>query len=157
MAIRLIGASVVALAVGLWVLPAAAQYDYGTPPASPTPAAGSQADRAERQLRTAIQHSKELAAGAAALSGIQTHLQHVVNCLEGSGGRNFKAAAGHPCQGMGNGFLNDARDKPGAVLLARHANELAVDLVTGRIDVATGQAGARAVAATLEEAMKLLR
>lgn len=139
----------VAVAGLLWLVPAASA-DYHTGGA---PAGGG----AEAQLRTAIQHSKELAAGAAALSGIQTHLQHVVNCLEGSGGRNFKAAAGHPCQGMGNGFLNDARDKPGAVLLARHANELAVDLVTGRIDVATGQAGARAVAATLEEAMKLLR
>lgn len=145
--------SVILLAVmGLvpWTLSVAyGDYHEPAPPAAQP--------SAEAQLRTAIQHARELAAGSAALSGIQTHLQQAVNCLEGQAGRNFKAASGNPCQGMGNGFLTDARDKAGAVFLARHATDLAVDTLTTVRDVATAQGGARSVAATLEEARTLLK
>lgn len=139
-----------AVAVILWTV-AAAYGDYHTT-SPPTQTTG-----AEAQLRTAIQHAKELAAGSAALSGIQQHLQHVINCLEGARGKNFKAAAGHVCEGMGNGFLVDARDKAGAVFLAKQANDLAVEAVTTLRDVPTAQAAARSVAFILEEGLKLFK
>jgi len=122
---------------------------YGDPP--------SAAATGEGQLRTAIQHAKELGATSSALSGVQTHLQHTINCLEGPRGKNFNAQAGNPCQGQGTGFLNDAKDKAGAVFLAQHADALAVDALKSAKDVATAQAAARSVAAILEEAMKLLK
>jgi hypothetical protein len=59
------------------------------------------------QLKVAVQHAG-LAQSATALAGVRTHLQHVVNCLEGSGGGMFKAAGGNPCQGKGGGILPDA-------------------------------------------------
>ena len=61
------------------------------------------------QLTTAIFHSGELAQRGTAVSGTQLHLQHVINCLEGAQGRNFKIAGGHVCQGQGNGILVDLR------------------------------------------------
>lgn len=64
---------------------------------------------ARAQLTTTIFHAGELAQRGTAISGTQTHLQHVINCLEGDKGRNFKAAPGYPCQGQGNGILVDLR------------------------------------------------
>ncbi len=64
---------------------------------------------ARAQLTTAIFHAGELAQRGTAVSGTQLHTQHVINCLEGLQGRNFKAAAGHVCQGQGNGILVDLR------------------------------------------------
>lgn len=112
---------------------------------------------AEAQLQTAIQHARELAAGSAALGGIREHLQHTINCLEGSNGKNFKRAAGHPCEGMGRGFLVDASGKAGALFLARRADALAVEAVATLRDVPTAQAAARSVAFLLEEVRKLLK
>lgn len=141
----------VVLFVGPVVVWAQGQYD-------PAPApVGQQTQAIEGQLRTAIQHAKELGATSSALGGIQMHLQHTVNCLEGSSGKNFNAQVGNPCQGQGNGFLNDAKDKAGAVFLARQADQLAIDTVKTVKDVPTAQAAARSVAAILEETMKLIK
>jgi hypothetical protein len=151
---RRIGAGILLAAAALivWIVPVA-HSDYhstGNPP-------GPQTGGTEAQLRTAIQHASELAAGASSLSGIRTHLQHAINCLEGARGKHFKAAGGDPCKGMGNGFLADARGKAGALFLARQANDLAVEAVTTLRDVPTAQAAARSVAFVLGEAMKLLK
>ena len=62
---------------------------------------------ARTQLTTAVFHAGELAQRGTAVSGTQLHLQHVINCLEGTQGRNFKGAGGHVCQGQGNGILVD--------------------------------------------------
>src|SRR2546430_17698032 len=35
------------------------------------------------------------------------HLGHVVNCLEGKGGKNYDANNLNPCQGQGGGILPD--------------------------------------------------
>jgi len=64
---------------------------------------------ARTQLTTAIFHSGELAQRGTAIAGTQLHLRHVINCLEGDKGPNFNQAAGYPCQGQGNGILNDLR------------------------------------------------
>lgn len=74
---------------------------------------------ATAQLRTAIFHAGQLAvrgAPSGTPGGAQVtdtalatreHLQHVINCIEGPGGKNFKTASGYPCQGQGNGILVD--------------------------------------------------
>lgn len=64
---------------------------------------------ARTQLTTTIFHSGELAQRGTAVAGTQLHLRHVINCLEGDKGPNFNTAAGYPCQGQGNGILNDLR------------------------------------------------
>lgn len=71
------------------------------------------------QLKTAIFHSSELAQKGSSIAGVQLHLQHTINCLEGPKGAHFKAAAGYPCQGQGNGIIPDlqaaaAQGVPGA-------------------------------------------
>ncbi len=59
------------------------------------------------ELKTAIYHSSELAQKAAVMGPVQLHTQHTINCLEGPKGMHFKAAAGFPCQGQGNGIVPD--------------------------------------------------
>lgn len=61
---------------------------------------------AVESVATAIRHAR-LAAEGDSTDAVHRHLQHAINCLEGSNGRHFDAAAGHPCEGMGNGALND--------------------------------------------------
>jgi hypothetical protein len=64
---------------------------------------------AKTQLTTAIFHSGELAQRGTAVAAAKTHLQHTMNCLEGSKGPNFNAAPGYPCQGQGNGVIPDLK------------------------------------------------
>ncbi len=64
---------------------------------------------AKTQLRTAIFHSGELAQRGTALSGALLHVQHTINCLEGTQGPDFKAATGNVCQGQGNGIIPDLK------------------------------------------------
>jgi hypothetical protein len=61
------------------------------------------------QLQTSVFHAGELAQRGTAIAGTRTHLQHVINCLEGPNGANFVQAAGYPCQGQGRGALVDLR------------------------------------------------
>jgi hypothetical protein len=61
------------------------------------------------QLQTSVFHSGELAQRGTAIAGTRTHIQHVINCLEGPNGANFVQAAGYPCQGQGRGALVDLR------------------------------------------------
>ncbi|KEZ76028.1 hypothetical protein [Salinisphaera hydrothermalis] len=49
-------------------------------------------------FRIAAEHAG-YAAKADKLETIQTHLHHVLNCLEGPPGRDSQAAAGDPCHG----------------------------------------------------------
>ncbi|MDA8388538.1 MAG: hypothetical protein M0Z58_07760 [Nitrospiraceae bacterium] len=42
-----------------------------------------------------------MAARSKQLSRIHLHLQHVLNCLEGSTGRDYRKVAGNPCTGAG--------------------------------------------------------
>lgn len=58
------------------------------------------------QVTTAHKHAT-LAQKAGSVDMTHTHLQHVINCLEGSSGDDFDASAGTPCKGMGDGALKD--------------------------------------------------
>jgi hypothetical protein len=81
----------------------------------------------KKELQTAIFHSSELAQRGSAVAAAKLHVQHVINCLEGPNGPNFKTEAGYPCQGMGNGIVPDLKDAvaakvPGADAALKEAN-----------------------------------
>ncbi len=63
----------------------------------------------ENEISTAIDHA-EFSVQANKTATIHLHLHHVVNCLVGEKGKQFYAAAGDPCKGMGNGAINDAQN-----------------------------------------------
>lgn len=129
-------------------------------PAAP---AKSSVEDIKKQLQTAMFHAGELAQRGSAVAASKTHLQHVMNCLEGTGGPNFVAAVGYPCQGMGGGVLPDLRaagsDVKGAAEALRFAN-VAWTLVTTGLrsnDVDEVQPYAKVVAAQLKLALDALQ
>ncbi|MDQ7828006.1 MAG: hypothetical protein QN122_05350 [Armatimonadota bacterium] len=115
------------------------------------------------QLRTAIFHSSELAQRGTAVAASRLHMQHTVNCLEGPEGPNFSAAAGHPCQGQGNGIIPDlqravsagARGAERAMVFVRAAHTLALQALKSN-DVNEVQPFAIVVARNLQQAMAVL-
>lgn len=64
------------------------------------------------QWKTSVQHSK-FSQDYNGMKEITSHLQHVVNCLEGPTGPGFEGGAGNPCQGQGSGMIADSK-KAGA-------------------------------------------
>jgi len=70
------------------------------------PAAEMMSGAATKELDTAIAHAKN-AAGASSTAQVELHLHHVVNCIEGKDGKNYFAASGDVCEGMGKGLLQD--------------------------------------------------
>jgi len=63
----------------------------------------------QTELKTATFHSGELAQKVNTVAGVQLHLHHVINCIEGPSGADFFAQAGYPCQGQGNGIIPDLK------------------------------------------------
>jgi hypothetical protein len=105
----------------------------------------------ETQLNTAIAHAG-FSSEADALEMAQRHLGHVLNCIEGEGGKHFNAAWGHPCGGQGEGIANDLASHPMAedvALLIDAARGLAVAGVQAE-RLAAVQNAARGVRALLE-------
>ncbi|MBI3998534.1 MAG: hypothetical protein HY355_05830 [Armatimonadetes bacterium] len=91
----------------LGILAGSTFAQYGT--YDQPPAGGSDV---KTQLRTAVVHANN-AAGSESIRNVQSHLTHVVNCLEGPRGRNYAQAELNPCQGQGSGILVDLRSAPG--------------------------------------------
>lgn len=119
-------------------------YDYGPPPA---PALGG---KAGTQLKTAIEHAKN-AAGSNTINTAVTHLGHVLNCIEGTKGKNFNSAWGHVCQGQGDGIMADiksAKNADDVMLVLDAADSLALAGVRSK-DLGAVQTAARGVAALL--------
>jgi hypothetical protein len=63
-----------------------------------------------KELATAAAHAG-MAAGAESPQMVRSHLQHVINCLEGPKGANFSAALGNPCASLGDGAIPDAKEE----------------------------------------------
>ena len=63
----------------------------------------------QTELKTATFHSGELAQKVNTIAGVQLHLHHVINCLEGTNGPDYLASVGYPCQGQGNGIIPDLK------------------------------------------------
>lgn len=124
-----------------------AQYDYGKPPQAT-------ADKAQTQLQTAIDHAKN-SAGSSTMATAVTHLGHVLNCIEGTKGKNFNASWGHVCQGQGDGILTDIKSAKNAdrvMLVLESADSLAVAGVKTK-DLETVRVTARGVGALLQVVM----
>jgi len=67
-------------------------YEPTPPPAQTAPpAAQASSNKAETQLRTGIDHAKN-SAGSGAMASAVSHLGHVLNCIEGTKGKNFNAS-----------------------------------------------------------------
>ncbi len=75
--------------------------------AFPAFAADTQKDNSE-EIATAAAHAG-MAAGAESPQMVKSHLQHVINCLEGPKGADFAAALGNPCGGEGGGAIPDSK------------------------------------------------
>src|SRR5215467_14154352 len=67
----------------------------------------------KKELQTAFYHAGELAQKGNAVAASKLHVQHVINCLEGTAGANYKQEAGYPCQGQGNGIIPDLKGAAG--------------------------------------------
>lgn len=67
----------------------------------------------KQQIATAKAHAG-FARAAATLADFQQHMGHVLNCIEGKGGKDFNPRWGNVCAGQGNGILTDLREVPGS-------------------------------------------
>lgn len=79
---------------------------------------------AAREIMTAGVHA-QLAASVKDVKMVHEHLHHAVNCLVGPKGKLFDSKAMDPCQGMGNGALNDLGDSPKVRATLKQALEMA--------------------------------
>jgi hypothetical protein len=142
-----------------WVIIVAFVLSYAVPP---TGAAMMAADL-KKELQTAMYHASELAQRGDSVATSKLHVQHVINCLEGPSGADFKAAAGYPCQGQGNGAIPDLKDAvaaktAGADVALKEASvalKLAVDAMT-MSTVTEVQPWARVCAQHLKAALNAL-
>jgi hypothetical protein len=138
---RVLGAVLVVLAIIAW---------------GPGALGADMMNAAKRELQTATTHARN-AAAASTTANIELHLHHVINCLEGKSGKNFFAASGDVCEGMGNGLFKDLKDSgmAGAHALpyAEVANQIALwGLAQGMAkNVAAAKAAAEMTALALEK------
>jgi hypothetical protein len=89
-----------------------------------------------------------LAAQAADINGVHTHLHHTLNCLVGPKGTGFDAKELNPCANAGNGAIPDAAD-------AAHKTALEAAANTARAGIAaTDLATAKKAASDTETALK---
>jgi hypothetical protein len=131
--------------------------------ATPHSGAAMMGGDVKKELQTAFYHAGELAQKGDAVASAKLHLQHVINCLEGPGGANFKQQAGYPCQGQGNGIVPDLKEAtasktPGADAALKEANlawTLAVQAVS-KNDVNEVQPWAKVVSLHLKAALDAL-
>ncbi|HEY6104144.1 MAG TPA: hypothetical protein VI007_13060 [bacterium] len=127
-----------------------------TPPPAPTAQGGD--TKVIAQLRTGIEHAKN-AAGSGAMASAVSHLGHVLNCIEGTRGKNFNASWGHVCQGQGDGIVVDikgAKNADNLMLVLEAADQLATSGVRAK-DLGAVQNAARGVGALLQITLDGLR
>ncbi len=96
------------------------------------------------QLTVAQTHAG-MAAKAADLKMVQTHLHHAVNCLVGPAGTGFDAAAGNPCAKAGTGAIPESTDAAQKAKLQAAVTTATPGLAAGA-DLATAQKAAQATA-----------
>ena len=67
------------------------------------------AGNSAQEISTARTHA-QYAATATDRKTADMHLHNVINCLVGTDGKGYDASVGDPCEGMGNGALNDVQN-----------------------------------------------
>jgi hypothetical protein len=143
-----------ALALILAVMPA-----LRSPSLTQSRAASNPLEQARTALTTAKTHAG-FAAAADAMSGVQLHTGHAVNCLVGPSDKRFDKKWGNVCEGQGNGILVDLKaagaSGAAALKIAEDATKVGVDAL-GAKDLTAAQAGAKKLAAMLDEALKAIK
>ncbi len=92
-----------------------------------------------------------LAAQAADLGGVHTHLHHTLNCLVGPNGTGFATNEINPCVNAGNGAIPDAAD-------AAHKASLEAAADTARAGIAaTDLAAAKKSATDAQAALNAIK
>ena len=94
---------------------------------------------------TVAQNHAGMAAKAADLKMVQTHLHHAVNCLVGPAGTGFDAAAGNPCAKAGTGAIPESTDAAQKAKLEAIVATATPGLAASA-DLATAQKAAQATA-----------
>ena len=102
------------------------------------------------QAAIAAQHAG-LASNEAEIANVHSHLHHAVNCLVGPSGVGFNAAAGNPCDGMGEGAIAEAADADTRMAYENALTQALSGL--GSQDVVTAKDAAGRAQETLENAM----
>ncbi len=92
-----------------------------------------------------------LAAQAADIGGVHTHLHHTLNCLVGPKGAGFDAKELNPCANAGNGAIPDATDAASKTALEAAADKARTGIA------ATDLATAKKVATDTETALKAIK
>jgi hypothetical protein len=93
------------------------------------------------ELNNASTHAG-LAAQAADINGVHTHMHHALNCLVGPGGDGFDAKQMNPCAQSGNGAIPDEADQMKKTKLMAAKSDLAKGIA--EMDIAAAKADATA-------------
>ena len=101
------------------------------------------------EINNAASHAG-LAAQAANINGVHTHMHHALNCLVGPQGDGFDAKEMNPCAQSGGGAIPDETDAMKKTKLMTARDDLSKGLALN--DVAAAKASASAAQAAIESA-----
>ena len=101
------------------------------------------------ELNNAGQHAG-LAAQAADINGVHTHMHHALNCLVGPGGDGFDAKQMNPCAQSGGGAIPDEADQMKKTKLMAAKNDLTKGIA--EMDIAAAKADATAAQTAIASA-----
>ena len=101
------------------------------------------------EINNAATHAG-LAAQAANINGVHTHLHHALNCIVGPAGDGFDPKSMNPCAQSGNGAIPDETDAAKKAQLAAAKNDLTTGLA--ETDLAAAQADATAAQTAIASA-----
>jgi hypothetical protein len=87
-----------------------------------------------------------LAAAAADINGVHTHMHHALNCLVGPQGDGFDAKAMNPCAQSGGGAIPDEADQMKKTKLMAAKADLTKGLAENDIAAAKADATAASIA-----------
>jgi len=101
------------------------------------------------EINNAATHAG-LAAQAADINGVHTHMHHALNCLVGPKGDGFDAKQMNPCAQSGNGAIPDEMDQMKKTKLTAARDDLTKGI--GEMDIAAAKADATAASTALSTA-----
>lgn len=99
------------------------------------------------EINNAAQHAG-LAAQAADINGVHTHMHHALNCLVGPNGDGFDAKAMNPCAQSGGGAIPDEIDQMKKSKLMTAKADLTKGLAENDVAAAKAEATAAQTAIT---------
>jgi len=101
------------------------------------------------EINNAATHAG-LAAQAADINGVHTHMHHALNCLVGPKGDGFDAKQMNPCAQSGNGAIPDEMDQMKKTKLTAARDDLTKGIA--EMDIAAAKTDATAASTALATA-----